>query len=57
MARGVSPFRPEAAAFRAGRLMLEEIKLAVKHRESFGFETTLAGRSCLSVISPPQDGI
>lgn len=31
-------------------LMLEEIKLAVKHRESFGFETTLAGRSYLSVI-------
>jgi predicted ABC-type ATPase len=29
---------------------LEEIKLAVKHRESFGFETTLAGRSYLSVI-------
>ena len=50
IAQGVSPFRPEAAAFRAGRLMLEEIKLAVKHRESFGFETTLAGRSYLSVI-------
>jgi predicted ABC-type ATPase len=45
IAQGVSPFRPEAAAFRAGRLMLEEIKLAVKHRESLGFETTLAGRS------------
>lgn len=50
IAQGVSPFRPEAAAFRAGRLMLEEIELAVKHRESFGFETTLAGRSYLSVI-------
>jgi predicted ABC-type ATPase len=50
IAQRVSPFRPEAAAFRAGRLMLEEIKLAVKHRESFGFETTLAGRSYLSVI-------
>lgn len=50
IAQGVSPFRPEAAALRAGRLMLEEIKLAVKHRESFGFETTLAGRGHLNLI-------
>lgn len=50
IAQGVSPFRPEAAALRAGRLMLEEIKLAAKRRESFGFETTLAGRTHLSVI-------
>jgi len=47
IAQGVSPFSPEAVAFRAGRLMLEEIDLYAKRRESFGFETTLSGRSYL----------
>lgn len=45
IAHGVSPFSPEAVAFRAGRLMLEEIDLYAKRGESFGFETTLSGRS------------
>jgi len=43
IAAGLSPFQPEAAAIRAGRLMLEEIDNAVEHAESFAFETTLAG--------------
>jgi len=50
IAHGVSPFSPEAAAFRAGRLMLEEIDLYAKRGDSFGFETTLSGRSYLSLI-------
>jgi predicted ABC-type ATPase len=50
IAQGVSPFSPEAAAFRAGRLMLEEIDLYAKRGDSFGFETTLSGRSYLSLI-------
>jgi predicted ABC-type ATPase len=50
IAQGVSPFSPEAVAFRAGRLMLEEIDLYAKRGESFGFETTLSGRSYLSLI-------
>ncbi|MGO9271977.1 MAG: zeta toxin family protein [Terriglobia bacterium] len=47
IAQGVAPFAPEAAAFRAGRLMLEEINLHAKRGEDFGFETTLSGRSYL----------
>lgn len=43
IAAGLSPFQPEAAAIRAGRLMLEEINDAVAHVETFAFETTLAG--------------
>jgi len=43
IAAGLAPFSPEAAAFRAGRLMLEEIKNHVRRRESFAFETTLSG--------------
>ena len=47
IAQGVAPFSPETAAFRAGRLMLEEINLHVKRGDDFGFETTLSGRSYL----------
>lgn len=43
IAAGLSPFAPEAAAIKAGRLMLNEIDEAVAHGESFAFETTLAG--------------
>jgi len=45
IAQGISPFSPEAAAFRAGRLMLEEIERYASTRETFGFETTLSGLS------------
>ncbi len=43
IAAGLSPFDPEAAAFRAGRLMLEEIERHAAAKTSFAFETTLAG--------------
>ena len=43
IAAGLAPFSPEAAAFRAGRLMLEEINNHVRRQESFAFETTLSG--------------
>lgn len=38
IAQGVSPFSPETIAFRAGRLMLEEIELYARRGESFGFD-------------------
>ncbi|HRO62338.1 zeta toxin family protein [Thermomonas sp.] len=43
IAAGLSPFAPEAASVKAGRLMLEEIDSCVAHGESFAFETTLSG--------------
>ena len=45
IAAGIAPFRPDAAAFRAGRLMLEEIHRHAAEGRSFAFETTLAGRT------------
>lgn len=45
IAAGLSPFAPELAAIKAGRLMLEAIGEHVARRESFAFETTLAGRT------------
>ncbi|MEZ5383932.1 MAG: zeta toxin family protein [Prosthecobacter sp.] len=50
IAAGLSPFAPEVAAFKAGRLMLEEIAECVRKGESFAFETTLSGLSYLARI-------
>ena len=44
IAAGLSPFQPDRAAFRAGRVMLEEIHAHVRRGESFAFETTLSGK-------------
>ncbi len=50
IAAGISPFSPELAAFRAGRLMLEEIYGHVRKKNSFAFETTLSGRMYARLI-------
>ena len=44
IAQGLSPFRPEAAAVRAARLMLETMTACVQRGESFAVESTLSGR-------------
>lgn len=51
IAAGLSPFRPELAAIKAGRLMLAEIARHTEAGDSFAFETTLAGRGYASMIS------
>jgi predicted ABC-type ATPase len=50
IAAGLSPFKPEAVAFRAGRLMLEEIHEKIRQRKSFAFETTLSGRTYVKLL-------
>ena len=50
IAAGLSPFAPETASLKAGRLMLEEIASCVRKGESFAFETTLSGLSYLARI-------
>ena len=44
IASGLSPFRPESAAIRAGRLMLEEVDRLAARGESFALETMLSGK-------------
>ena len=44
IAAGLSPFRSESTAVRAGKLMLNMIEDYVRRGESFSFETTLSGR-------------
>jgi predicted ABC-type ATPase len=51
IALGLSPFQPEAAAFHAGRVMLQEITRHAADGRSFAFETTLSGRTYLRMIS------
>jgi predicted ABC-type ATPase len=50
IAQGVSPFSPETAAIKAGKLMLNEIEGFAQRRVDFGFETTLSGLAHLNLI-------
>jgi len=50
IAAGISPFQPEAAAFRAGRMMLGEIVHHAAQGVSFAFETTLSGLTYARMI-------
>lgn len=43
IAAGLAPFEPERAAFKAGRLMLNEINDYALKGDNFAFETTLSG--------------
>jgi predicted ABC-type ATPase len=44
IAEGLSPFKPDVAAVRAGRIMVQLIREHVAREENFAFETTLADR-------------
>ncbi len=54
IAAGLSPFKPEAVAMRAGKLMLKTIDEHIRKQESFVFETTLAGKIYARKISQWQ---
>lgn len=45
IARGLSGFEPEKAAFAAGRIMLSRLDELARQRADFAFETTLASRT------------
>jgi len=50
IASGLSPFAPQLAAIKAGRIMLQEMHECTRQRISFAFETTLAGLTYLRHI-------
>ena len=50
IAQGLSPFSPVVAAMKAGRLVLKEIEELSGKGISFAFETTLSGKTYLSLI-------
>jgi predicted ABC-type ATPase len=55
IASGLSPFSPEVASLRAGRLLLEQIRWLASTRRDFGFETTLAGVTYVSLFRRLKD--
>ena len=50
IAAGLSPFNPAAAAPTAAKLVLSEIRRAIRAGESFAFESTLSGRTYRSLL-------
>ena len=50
IAAGISPFGPERAALRSGRMMLQLMAEYFERGESFAFETTLAGKNYAHAI-------
>jgi predicted ABC-type ATPase len=51
IAAGLSPFAPERELIAASRIFLSEIETCIHKKQDFAFETTLAGRSYLKLIS------
>ncbi|HEX4128951.1 MAG TPA: hypothetical protein VHZ24_02830 [Pirellulales bacterium] len=51
IAAGIAPLAPETANVRAGRLLLTRMRELIDKRADFGFETTLAGRSYVRILS------
>jgi predicted ABC-type ATPase len=41
IARGLSPFNPEAVAIQAGKIMLQRVDQLITAKESFAIETKL----------------
>ena len=54
IARGLSPFAPEAVAIQAGRIMLQRIEELLPQHVDFAIETTLATRSYVQLVHRAQ---
>ena len=55
VARGLSPFAPEAATIRAARVLIGEIRAALSSSASFGWESTLSGRSHAPILRAARE--
>ena len=54
IARGLSPFAPEAVSFQAGRIMLQRIDELLPQKVDFAIETTLSTRSYAQLVHRAQ---
>jgi predicted ABC-type ATPase len=50
IARGLSPLKPEAVAFKAGKLLLSELRELIDRHENFALESTLSGRTYVKIF-------
>ena len=55
IARGLSPFQPEAVAIQAGKIMLQRIKELITLNKDFAIETTLTTLSYKQTINKAKD--
>lgn len=55
IAKGISPFNPEAVAIEAGRIMLQRVEFLLSRRQTFALETTLATRSYANLVKRAQE--
>ncbi len=51
IAQGLAPFEPRAAAIKAGKLVLQQKHEYAKRGVDFAFETTLSGKSHVSLLA------
>lgn len=51
IARGLSPFEPESVALQAGKTMLRRIKDLAERRSDFAIESTLSGKTYVTLLS------
>jgi predicted ABC-type ATPase len=51
IAQGLAPFKPRAAAIKAGKLVLQEIHEYTRRGVDFAFETTLSGKSYVRLLT------
>ncbi|MCX5696818.1 MAG: zeta toxin family protein [Candidatus Omnitrophica bacterium] len=51
IAQGLAPFEPRAAAIKAGKLVLQQIHEYGNRGADFAFETTLSGKSYVSLLT------
>jgi predicted ABC-type ATPase len=54
IAQGLSPLNTRAAAIKAGRLLMEGFRSFVAKREAFAFESTLSGKTYISLLKNAQ---
>jgi predicted ABC-type ATPase len=55
IAAGISPLDHEQASFQAGRVLLADIKSRLANGESFGFESTLSGKTYISLLKEARE--
>lgn len=55
IARGLSPLEPSLCAFKAGRLLLEEMRALMAARSSFALESTLSGKTYVAMLREARE--
>jgi predicted ABC-type ATPase len=55
IARGLSPYAPDAVTIEAGRIMLRRVRELISHRIGFTWETTMSGRTAVGWLRQARE--